>query len=135
MKNNRLFKISVGEILVGIAVNLLAFAGVVEDTSVFVGMGSGILAVGLAQLLRVVRMEHNPDYKKRVETASRDERYAFISMKAREVAFGVYLMIMAVICIACMLLGYRREGTLAGMSICLLVLLYAVLFRVLARKY
>ena len=47
MKNNRLFKISVGEILVGIAVNLLAFAGVVEDTSVFVGMGSGILAVGL----------------------------------------------------------------------------------------
>lgn len=135
MKNNRLFKISVGEILVGIAVNLLAFAGVVEDTSVFVGMGSGILAVGLAQLLRVIRMEHNPDYKKRVETASRDERYAFISMKAREVAFGVYLMIMAVICIACMLLGYRREGTLAGMSICLLVLLYAVLFRVLARKY
>ena len=94
MKNNRLFKISVGEILVGIAVNLLAFAGVVEDTSVFVGMGSGILAVGLAQLLRVVRMEHNPDYKKRVETASRDERYAFISMKAREGAFGVYLMIM-----------------------------------------
>lgn len=135
MKNNRLFKISVGEILVGIAVNLLAFAGVVEDTSVFVGMGSGILAVGLAQLLRAIRMEHNPDYKKRVETASRDERYAFISMKAREGAFGVYLMIMAVICIACMLLGYRREGTLAGMSICLLVLLYAVLFRVLARKY
>lgn len=135
MKNNRLFKISVGEILVGIAVNLLAFAGVVEDTSVFVGMGSGILAVGLAQLLRVIRMEHNPDYKKRVETASRDERYAFISMKAREGAFGVYLMIMAVICIVCMLLGYRREGTLAGMSICLLVLLYAVLFRVLARKY
>lgn len=135
MKNNRLFKISVGEILVGIAVNLLAFAGVVEDTSVFVGMGSGILAVGLAQLLRAIRMEHNPDYKKRVETASRDERYAFISMKAREVAFGVYLMIMAVICIACMLLGYRREGTLAGMSICLLVLLYAVLFQVLARKY
>ena len=57
MKNNKLFVISVVEIAVGIAIDLLAFAGVVRDTSVFAGIGSGILAVGLAQLLRAVRME------------------------------------------------------------------------------
>lgn len=135
MKNNKLFVISVVEIAVGIAIDLLAFAGVVRDTSVFAGIGSGILAVGLAQLLRAVRMEANPAYKKRMETAAKDERYAFISMKAKEAAFGIYLVITAVFCLACMLVGYREQGTLAGMSICLLVLLYAVLFRVLARKY
>ena len=38
------------------------------------GMGSGVLAVGAVQLLRVLRMESNPEYKKKIETASKDER-------------------------------------------------------------
>jgi uncharacterized membrane protein len=135
MKNNRLFKISVAEIVIGLIIELLAFSGIVEDGSVLTGIGSGILAVGVVQLLRVFRMESNPEYKKRMETASKDERYAFISMKAKEAAFGIYLIIAAVLCMAWMLLGYREQGMLAAMSICILVLLYAVLFRILARKY
>lgn len=135
MKNNRLFKISVAEIVIGLIIELLAFSGIVEDGSVLTGIGSGILAVGVVQLLRVFRMESNPEYKKRMETASKDERYAFISMKAKEAAFGIYLIIAAVLCMAWMLLGYREQGMLAAMSICILVLLYAVFFRILARKY
>ncbi len=135
MKNNRLFKISVAEIVIGLIIELLAFSGIVEDGSVLTGIGSGILAVGVVQFLRVFRMESNPEYKKRMETASKDERYAFISMKAKEAAFGIYLIIAAVLCMAWMLLGYREQGMLAAMSICILVLLYAVLFRILARKY
>ena len=135
MKNNRLFKISVAEIVIGVIIELLAFSGIVEDGSVLTGIGSGILAVGVVQLLRVFRMESNPEYKKRMETASKDERYAFISMKAKEAAFGIYLIIAAVLCVAWMLLGYSEQGMLAAMSICILVLLYAVLFRILARKY
>ena len=135
MKHNKWFKISVVEILIGIAVNLLAFTGLVKDPSVLTGAGSGIMAVGVAQLLKAARMEANPELKKRIETASKDERYAFISMKAKEAAFAIYLMIAAVLCLAWMLMGNREAGTLAGMSICLLVLLYAVLFRILARKY
>ena len=98
-------------------------------------MGSGVLAVGAVQLLRVLRMESNPEYKKKIETASKDERYAFISLKAKEAAFMVYLLIAAVLSIVWLLLGCREQGTLAGMSVCLLVLLYAVWFRILARKY
>ena len=135
MKNNRLFKISVAEIVIGLIIELLALSGIVEDGSVLTGIGSGILAVGVVQFLRVFRMESNPEYKKRMETASKDERYAFISMKAKEAAFGIYLIIAAVLCMAWMLLGYREQGMLAAMSICILVLLYAVLFRILARKY
>ena len=91
--------------------------------------------MGLVQLFRAVRIEHNPELKKRVETAAKDERYAFISMKAKEAAFAVYLIIAGILCIVWMVLGYREEGMLAAMSICLLAFLYAVLFRVLARKY
>ena len=47
----------------------------------------------------------------------------------------VYLLIAAVLSIVWLLLGCREQGTLAGMSVCLLVLLYAVWFRILARKY
>ena len=135
MKHNRLFIISIVEITIGAILELLAFLNIFEDPSILVGMGSGVLAVGAVQLLRVLRMESNPEYKKKIETASKDERYAFISLKAKEAAFMVYLLIAAVLSIVWLLLGCREQGTLAGMSVCLLVLLYAVWFRILARKY
>lgn len=135
MKNNRLMWISIAEIAVGIIIDLLAFSGLITDSDTITGIGSGILAVGLVQLFRAVRIEHNPELKKRVETAAKDERYAFISMKAKEAAFAVYLIIAGILCIVWMVLGYREEGMLAALSICLLALLYAILFRVLARKY
>ena len=135
MKHNRLFIISIVEIAIGAILELLAFLNIFEDPSILVGMGSGVLAVGAVQLLRVLRMESNPEDKKKIETASKDERYAFISLKAKEAAFMVYLLIAAVLSIVWLLLGFREQGTLAGMSVCLLVLLYAVWFRILARKY
>ena len=135
MKHNRLFIISIVEIAIGAILELLAFLNIFEDPSILGGMGSGVLAVGAVQLLRVLRMESNPEYKKKIETASKDERYAFISLKAKEAAFMVYLLIPAVLSIVWLLLGCREQGTLAGMSVCLLVLLYAVWFRILARKY
>ena len=135
MKHNRLFKVSVVEIIIGMIIDVLALSGLVEDPSVLTGIGSGILAIGIVQLLRVIRMEQNPELKKRIETASKDERYAFISMKAKEAAFAIYLLITAVLCMVSMILGYGEEGMMAGMSICLLVILYTVLFHSLARKY
>ena len=135
MKHNRLFKVSVVEIIIGMIIDVLALSGLVEDPSVLTGIGSGILAIGIVQLLRVIRMEQNPELKKRIETASKDERYAFIFMKAKEAAFAIYLLITGVLCMVWMILGYREEGMMAGMSICLLVILYTVLFHILARKY
>ncbi len=135
MKDNKFFKISIAEIVVGAILEILAFIGIVDDAGVLAGMGSGILAVGVVQLFRAFRMQSNPEYKKRIETAAKDERYAFISMKAKEAAFSIYLMIAAVICIIWMLTGNREQGVLAGMSICLLVFLYAVMFRIMAKKY
>ena len=75
------------EIVAGIIIELLALSGLVSDPSVMSSIGSAILAVGLVMLIREMRMERDPELKKRVETASRDERYAFISMKAKEAAF------------------------------------------------
>ena len=74
MKHNRLFKVSVVEIIIGMIIDVLALSGLVEDPSVLTGIGSGILAIGIVQLLRVIRMEQNPELKKRIETASKDER-------------------------------------------------------------
>ena len=134
MKNKK-YTIYIIEIVAGVLINMLAFSGTVSDPSVLTGIGSGILVVGLAQLLRAVRIERDPELKKRVETASKDERYAFISMKAKEAAFAIYLIIAAVICMACLILGYEREGMTAAVSICLLVILYTIMFRILSKKY
>lgn len=135
MKDHKFFVISAAEIVVGAVLELLAFSGVIGDGETLAGMGSGILAVGVVQLLRACRLRANPEYQKRMETVAKDERYAFISMKAKEAAFGIYLIIAAVLCLAWMLFGSREQGILAGMSIGLLVFLYAVMFWVMARKY
>ena len=134
MKNKR-FIIYVIEIVIGIIIEMLAFSGITSDPSVLTGIGSGILAVGLVQLFRAVRIEQDPELKKRVETASKDERYAFISMKAKEAAFVIYLIIAGVISMAALILGYERLGMTAAMSICLLVILYTIMFRIMAKKY
>ena len=134
MKNKR-FIIYVIEIVIGIIIEMLAFSGITSDPSVLTGIGSGILAVGLVQLFRAVRIEQDPELKKRVETASKDERYAFISMKAKEAAFGIYTIIAGVLCLVCLALGYREEGTFAAISISMLAILYAIMFFVLAKKY
>lgn len=134
MKNKR-FIIYVIEIVIGIIIEMLAFSGITSDPSVLTGIGSGILAVGLVQLFRAVRIEQDPELKKRVETASKDERYAFISMKAKEAAFVIYLIIAGVISMAALILGYESLGMTAAMSICLLVILYTIMFRIMAKKY
>ena len=134
MKNKR-FIIYVIEIVIGIIIEMLAFSGITSDPSVLTGIGSGILAVGLLQLFRAVRIEQDPELKKRVETASKDERYAFISMKAKEAAFVIYLIIAGVISMAALILGYESLGMTAAMSICLLVILYTIMFRIMAKKY
>lgn len=135
MKRKRLYTLYIIEIGIGILLEALAFSGITADPSVLTGIGSGILVVGLVQLFRAVRLERNPELKKRFETASKDERYAFISMKAKEAAFAVYVILAGILCMACLILGYRREGMIAAMSICLLVLLYTVMFHILAKKY
>ena len=135
MKHMKSFMIYILEILAGIVINGLAFLGLAEDPSVLTGIGSGILAVGLVQLFRAIRLERDPKLKKRFETAAKDERYAFISMKAKEAAFAIYMIIAGVLCMALLILGYKEEGMLAAMSICLLVILYTIMFRILAKKY
>ena len=135
MIKNKRFIIYVIEIVIGIIIEMLAFSGITSDPSVLTGIGSGILAVGLVQLFRAVRIEQDPELKKRVETASKDERYAFISMKAKEAAFVIYLIIAGVISMAALILGYESLGMTAAMSICLLVILYTIMFRIMAKKY
>ena len=88
MKDNKLFKISIAEIAVGAVLELLALAKVMGDSDILAGMGSGILAVGAVQMFRAFRIQSNPEYRKRMETAAKDERYAFISMKANTNSFS-----------------------------------------------
>ena len=135
MKNKRTYIVYIVEILAGLAIEGLALSGLFRETGVLTGIGSGILAVGLVQLFRAFRIERDPELKKRFETAAKDERYAFISMKAKEAAFAIYLIIAGVLCMAFLVLGYEREGMLAATSICALVILYTVMFRILAKKY
>ena len=135
MRNKRSYIVYIVEILIGLVIEGLAFSGLFRETGVLTGIGSGILAVGLVQLFRAFRIERDPELKKRFETAAKDERYAFISMKAKEAAFAIYLIIAGVLCMAFLVLGYEREGMLVAMSICALVILYTVMFRILAKKY
>ena len=134
MKDNKLFVISLAEIVIGILLQIAALSGLLENGDILLdgfrhpGRWSGAAVSGVSDAL-------NPEYKKRMETAAKDSGIQFISMRAKEAAFMIYLLIAAVFCIFWMLSGNRELGTLAGMSVCLLVLLYAVLFRILARKY
>ena len=83
MKRKRRYTLYIIEIGIGILLEALAFSGITADPAALTGIGSGILVAGLVQLFRAVRLEQNPELKKRFETASKDERYAFISIESQ----------------------------------------------------
>ena len=133
MKSDRRMMVSVIWIVLGA---VLFGCGFFEAVDTFwSGMGGGLLAVGVLQMIRYIRYKNDADYREAVEVQNNDERNRFLGGKAWAWAGYLYVMINAVAAIALRVLGYDDLSTWAGFSICLIVLLYWVSYLLLRKKY
>lgn len=133
MNRNKRMIMSVIWVLLGIALFGLSFAEKVD--SFWSGMGSGLLTVGILQLIRFYRFSKNEAYREKVEIAESDERNHFIRGKAWAWAGYLYILIAACSIIVFRVIGQEMLSTAASFSVCLVLVLYWISYMILRKKY
>ena len=99
------------------------------------GMGTAFVFVGVLQMIRLIRYNTSPQYKEATDTAATDERNRFIRAKAWSWVGYLYIIIAAVATIVFKLLGQETLMFAASGSVCLMVVLYWIIYLILDKKY
>lgn len=133
MKHNKRIIVSIVWIITGIVLVSLSFMGKVD--SFWNGMGSGLLIIGAAQLLRFYRFSKNPVYREKTEIEQNDERIRFISSKAWAWSGYLFILIAAVCCIIFKIIGEDLLSLAASTAVCLMMVLYWIVYLILKKKY
>ena len=132
--NNRKLILSVFWIILGAVLLGLSIAGVL-DSSMYAGMGGGLLAVGALQVVQNLRYRKNAEYREKIDTEANDERNRFLRMKSW--SWTGYLVVLAesVGVVIAMILGQTQIQLLLSCSVCLILVVYWISYLVLSRKY
>ena len=133
MKNGRKLLSTVIEIVLGAA--LIIVSKLFDLDSVWLGMGSALIAVGTLQLLNLMRYREDAEYREKVDTEAHDERNAFIRSKAWVWAGTGFVIVGGVLTVVFLLLGKQELSTFPGFAVSILVLLYWLSYLVLKKKY
>ena len=125
--------VSVLWIMIGIILIGLAFAGKVDEF--WNGMGSGLLIVGVLQLIRFYRFQNNEDYREKVEIEQNDERNRFIRNKAWAWAGYMFVILVSILSIVFRIMGQELLAIVSAQSVCLVLLLFWGSYIFLRKKY
>lgn len=133
MMKEKKYLVSVVYIVIGAILIALSFAGKVD--SFWNGMGSGLLVIGVIQLIRFYRLNKDEAYREKMEIEINDERNHYIRNKAWAWAGYLFVMIMAVACIILKIVGQDEMSMAASGALCLVLVLFWVSYMILQRKY
>lgn len=118
----------VGVVLIGLAL--------VEKVDAFwSGMGSGLLTVGILQLLKTHRLQNNAVYREKMEIEISDERNQFLRSKAWAWTGYLFILIAGSAIIVLRIVGQDLLSMAASYAVCLMLVLYWISYYVLKRKY
>ena len=133
MRKNKRWIANIFEIVLGIALSICGYAGILDEY--WGGMGTALIVVGGLQLLRQIRYHTNRSYKEDVDVQVSDERNRYLRMKAWSWAGYLFVLIAAFASIILKILGYDQYVYFASGSVCLIVFLYWLSYVILSKKY
>lgn len=131
--SNKYLIATVVEIALGIGFVVAGLSGLVDGF--WSGAGSGLLGVGIAQLIRLIRYNTNAEYKESYDTEAKDERNRFLAMKAWSWAGYLFVLIAGVGTFGFKIAGKEDLMMACGLGVCLILILYCISYFVLKRKY
>ncbi len=134
MYDKKRFYLSIFWIVLGIVLMALSMAEIM-DSSMYSGLGGGLIAVGVLQTIRHLKYNRNPKYREKIDTEISDERNRFLRMKSWSWAGYIAILVEGVGVIVAMLLGQETIQMVLGYSVCLLLCAYWISYMVLSRKY
>ncbi len=133
MKFNKRLIANITEIVIGIILVICGAVGILD--SYWSGMGSALIIVGGLMMIRQIRYSINDKYKESVDVEIQDERNKFLRVKAWSWAGYFAVLIGAVASIVLRILGQNQLSQFAGLSVCLLMVLYWASYFILKKKY
>lgn len=133
MKANLRLALNIFWIVLGVTLVALSLFELID--SFWSGMGSGLLIVGILQLVGKIRYRTDAEYREKTDTAEQDERNRFLRMKAWSWAGYLFILIAALATIVLRVLHYEQASLFASYGICLMLVLYCVSYWVCSRKY
>ena len=133
MKKDKRMIFSIIWVVLGTVLIALAFAGKVDVF--WNGVGSGLVVVGVLQLLRQYRFSKNETYREKIEIEEKDERNHFLRNKAWAWTGYLFVLIAAVSCLVLRIVGQNLLSLVASGVVCLMIVLYWICYMILRRKY
>lgn len=133
MRNSKKMAASIIEIVIGIVLCTIYFAGRADEY--WNGMGAALIAVGALRFAGEVRYRKDEKYRKSVEIETNDERNRYISLKSWAWAGYCFVFAAAAASVIFKIAGRDAMCLTAAMGACLLMILYAGFYIVLKRKY
>ena len=133
MKFNKRLIANITEIIIGVILTICGATGLLD--SYWSGMGTALIVVGGLMMIRQVRYSTNAEYKESVDVEIQDERNKFLRMKAWSWAGYFSVLIGAVASIVLRILDQDQLSQFAGLSVCLLMVLYWASYFILKKKY
>ena len=133
MKEDRRFIASLCFIVIGMMLMGVSYAGLVDEY--WSGLGTGLFAAGVVQIIRWIRYWTNDAYKAQVDVEAHDERNRFISGRAWAWAGYLYVLVGAAATVVFRIAGNEELSVMAGISVCILMVLYWLSWMLLRRKY
>ena len=131
--NKRLF-LSVFWVVLGAVLLILSVTGKLDST-LYAGMGGGLIAVGLLQIARNLRYRRDPAYREKIDTEWGDERNRFLRMQSWSWAGYLTILVESAGVIVAVIAGQRTIQLMLSYSVCLILVTYWVSYLILSRKY
>ena len=132
--NNKRLALSIFWAVVGLVLTVLSVTEVL-DSSIYSGMGGGLMAVGVLQSIRNVKYRKDADYREKIDVEANDERNRFLRMKSWSWAGYIAILVEAAGVIVAIILGEETVRLILSFSVCLILVAYWVSYLVLSRKY
>ena len=132
--NNKKLLLSFFWLILGIILTALSFIGIL-DSSIYSGMGGGLIAVGMIQIIRNLKYRKDSDYKEKIDLEYSDERNQFLRLKSWSWAGYTAILIEGIGMVAAAILEQNTIQLVLSFSICLIVVVYWIAYIILSKKY
>jgi uncharacterized membrane protein len=132
--NNKRLALSIFWVLLGAILLGLSIAEILDD-SVYSGMGGALMAIGILQIVRIVRYRKDEKYRENIDTEIKDERNVFLRMKSWAWTGYIVVLVEAIGSVIAMVLGQETIQLMLAYSVCLIIFVYWLVYIILSRKY
>lgn len=132
--NNKRLALSIFWVLLGATLLGLSIAEILDD-SVYSGMAGALMAIGILQIVRIVRYRKDEKYRETIDTEIKDERNVFLRMKSWAWTGYIVVLVEAIGSVIAMVLGQETIQLMLAYSVCLIIFVYWLVYIILSRKY